>query len=150
MDRMPVLPAFAPPTPKRSRNMAAIKGRDTQPEMLVRRAVHGAGFRYRVSSRSVAGRPDIVLPKYRTAVFVHGCFWHGHNCRVAHVPRTNVVYWTAKLHRNRQRDARNERMLQEQGWTVATLWECSLREQTATLLTSLKRRRRRVARSVGA
>ena len=143
------LPVFGPPPPERSRNMAAIKGRDTRPELFVRRAVHSAGFRYRVHSSKLAGRPDLVLSRYRVAVFVQGCFWHGHDCKIAHVPRTNTSYWKAKIGRNVNRDAENVRLLQQQGWFVAAVWECSLQEGTASLLRRLKLHRSRAARRAG-
>ncbi len=140
------LPSFVPPAAARSRNMAAIKGRDTRPELFVRQAVHRAGFRYRLHSPNLTGRPDLALPRYGTAVFVQGCFWHGHDCKIAHVPRTNTDYWKAKIQRNIHRDAENARVLRRQGWVVATVWECSLKKGTAALLRRLKLRRSRAMR----
>lgn len=129
--------------------MAAIKGRDTRPELFVRRAVHSAGFRYRLHSPKLAGRPDLVLSRYRVAVFVQGCFWHGHDCSSAHVPRTNTAYWMAKIGRNVNRDAKNVRLLEQQGWSVAAVWECSLQRGTAALVRRLKLRRSSAARRAG-
>lgn len=140
------LPPFVSPNAERSRNMAAIKGRDTRPEILVRHAVHRAGFRYRLHSSKLTGRPDFVLRRYRVAVFVQGCFWHGHECRIGHIPRTNTAYWKAKIQRNIDRDAKNARLLEQEDWTVATIWECSLKKGTTELLKRLRIRRSRAAR----
>lgn len=113
--------------------------------MSVRRAVHAAGFRYRVHPREIDGQPDMVLPSHRIVVFVQGCFWHGHGCRIAHKPRTNSAYWRAKIGRNRKRDAKNMRLLHQQRWAVVSLWECSLRQDTAALIRRLKRHKARSA-----
>src|SRR5436190_1525969 len=118
------LPPFAKPTSSRSRNMAAIKGWNTKPELLVRKTLHREGFRYRLHRRDLTGCPDLVLPKYRTVVFVHGCFWHGHECKIGHKPRTNTAYWSAKISRNVVRDRRNIEVLSEQGWQVRVIHEC--------------------------
>ncbi len=139
--RRSALPAFAAPSPERSRNMSAIKGRDTRPEMWVRQALHAAGFRYRLHPPKITGHPDLVLTRYRVAVFVHGCFWHGHKCKIDHIPRTNSAYWRAKIRRNRKRDVRSTGALREQGWTVTALRECSLRKDSAALIKVLERRR---------
>lgn len=112
----------------RSRMMASIRGRDTKPEMLVRRHLHSLGFRYRLSPRDFPGRPDLVLPRYRAVVFVHGCFWHGHNgCRYATVPATRTEFWTAKISANKNRDIASEQKLRALGWRIAVVWECALR-----------------------
>ncbi|MDE2967318.1 MAG: very short patch repair endonuclease [Chloroflexota bacterium] len=126
------------PTEARSRNMAAIRGKDTGPEMHVRRSVHAAGFRFRLHRRSLPGRPDLVFPGFRLAVFVHGCFWHGHDCLRGRRPRTNTDYWIPKLEGNRQRDERNVSALEEAGWEVFTIWECGLSAETERLLCRLK------------
>jgi DNA mismatch endonuclease (patch repair protein) len=112
----------------RSRMMSSIRARDSKPEMLVRRHLHGLGFRYRLSPRDLPGRPDLVLSRYGVAILVHGCFWHGHRgCRFATVPSTRTEFWTTKFAANRNRDAAAEEKLRELGWRVAIVWECALR-----------------------
>lgn len=114
----------------RSKMMANIRGRDTKPEVLVRRMLHGAGYRFRLHDRLMPGRPDIVLPKYRVAIFVHGCFWHRHEgCRLSTTPATRPEFWRDKFASNVERDARNMESLVSSGWRVATIWECSLKEK---------------------
>jgi DNA mismatch endonuclease, patch repair protein len=109
----------------RSRNMARIRGRDTGPEIRVRRALHAAGLRFRLHCRDLPGKPDIVLPRWRTAVFVHGCFWHRHpGCPNASVPKTRVAFWDAKFAATVSRDARNIGSLRAMGWNVIIIWEC--------------------------
>ncbi len=110
---------------KRSEVMARIRGKDTQPELAVRRALHRLGYRYRLHLMSLPGRPDIVLPKHRTIIQVKGCFWHGHFCLGGRVPPGR--YWREKLARNKARDARNDRRLRALGWRVRTVWECRVR-----------------------
>ena len=110
----------------RSRNMAAIKGRDTKPEMFVRRALHAAGFRFRLHRRDLPGRPDIVLPKYRTVIFVHGCFWHHHSCDLFVWPKTRAAFWRKKIDTNQDRDRQARRHLIRTGWKVFILWECAI------------------------
>lgn len=126
---------------ERSRLMARIRSRDTKPEMYVRKAVWRAGFRYRLHSRMLPGRPDLVFSQYKTAVFVHGCFWHQHGCAKTSRPSSNREFWNRKLDGNVARDARNRDALQALGWMVLTIWECSLEEGTADLLGILKRLR---------
>ncbi|MBW8636651.1 very short patch repair endonuclease [Hoeflea sp. WL0058] len=105
--------------------MRAVKSRDTAPEMVVRRLVHALGYRYRLHRRDLPGVPDLVFPGRRKVVFVHGCFWHGHDCpRGARAPKTNADYWRAKIARNTARDARNAQALTDAGWRVLTVWEC--------------------------
>ena len=111
----------------RSRNMAAVRGKDTKPELLIRRGLHGMGFRYRLQARDLPGRPDLALPKYRAVIFVHGCFWHGHNCPLFRLPGTRTEFWRNKISGNVARDRRAAEALQEQGWRTATVWECALR-----------------------
>ncbi len=112
---------------QRSELMARVRSRHTKPEMMLRSALHRLGFRFSLNNKRLPGKPDIVLPKYKTAVFVHGCFWHGHTgCRRSSVPKTNTEFWTAKLERNKARDAENEAALAELGWNVVTVWECEI------------------------
>ena len=119
----------------RSRMMASIRARDTRPEMLVRRHLHGLGFRYRLSPRDMPGKPDLVLPRYRAVVFVHGCFWHGHDsCRFATVPATRTEFRTAKISANKRRDVASEEKLRALGWRVAVVWECTLRSNQSGAL----------------
>ena len=110
---------------RRSWNMSRIGSRDTTPELLVRSTLHRAGYRFRLHSKQLPGRPDIVLPKYRTVVFVHGCFWHRHSrCRFAYTPKSRVAFWREKFASNVERDRRNARELRSLGWKVVTVWEC--------------------------
>ena len=112
----------------RSRMMAGIRGKDTKPELALRRALHARGFRFRLHSKAVHGRPDLVLPKYRAVVFVHGCFWHRHEgCRYATIPTTRQEFWQAKFEANVARDHTVRTTLLDGGWRVATVWECALR-----------------------
>jgi DNA mismatch endonuclease (patch repair protein) len=114
--------------------MARVRGRDTKPELLVRRALHQAGYRFRVHARDLPGTPDLAFTRRRTAVFVHGCFWHGHDCaRGAREPKTNAEYWRAKIARNRARDKAIGEALAAIGWRAVTVWECELRSPEATL-----------------
>ena len=111
----------------RSYVMSRIRGKDTKPEILVRSYLFSRGLRFRKNDKRYPGSPDIVLPKYKTIVFVHGCFWHLHEgCKYAKMPKSNVDYWKPKLYRNRERDACNKKELEEMGWTVITVWECEL------------------------
>jgi len=112
---------------QRSENMRRIRSKDTTPEMVVRRLVHGMGFRYRLHVHDLPGRPDLVFARLRKIIQVHGCFWHQHeSCAKAHVPKSRIRYWNAKLAANRRRDAQAEIQLREQGWDVLTLWACEL------------------------
>lgn len=113
----------------RSRMMAGIGGKDTKPELVLRRALHARGFRFRLHSRNVYGRPDLVMPKYRAVVFVHGCFWHRHEgCRYTTNPSTRQEFWQAKFEANVVRDGSVRMRLLDDGWRVATVWECALRK----------------------
>lgn len=111
----------------RSYNMSRIRSKDTKPEILVRKFLFANGFRYRKKAKELPGCPDIVLPKYRTVIFVQGCFWHMHNCGRFHWPTTNHEYWERKIYRNVERDKINKEHLQAIGWKVLTVWECELK-----------------------
>lgn len=142
----------------RSRIMARIKDKNTAPEVAVRRAMHAAGLRFRLHRRNLPGTPDIAFPRYRTVIFVHGCFWHRHTgCRYSTLPATNREMWREKFRKNRLRDASKERALRQEGWKVLVIWECEigdsdilrrLAESIKSIngipkATDLKRRRRR-------
>jgi DNA mismatch endonuclease (patch repair protein) len=117
---------------KRSAVMARVKARDTGPELVVRRLLWRLGARYRLDRKDLPGRPDIVMPGRKLAIFVHGCFWHGHDCaRGARVPKANRDYWTAKIARNRARDLETHAKLEAMGWRVEVIWECDLKDATA-------------------
>lgn len=129
---MSALPGIAAPDEARSRVMRAVRGRDTGPEMAVRRLLHGMGYRFRLHRADLPGTPDLVFPARRTVVFVHGCFWHGHDCpRGARAPRRNADYWAAKVARNRARDLRTAAALDAAGWRSLEIWECALRDRAA-------------------
>ena len=117
--------------------MAAIRSKDTKPELYVRRLVHAAGYRYRLHRRDLPGRPDLAFPRFRLAVFVHGCFWHGHDCKRGKRPKTNTEFWEPKLEGNMIRDQRNVYSLEEDQWGVFTVWECTLETDTKRLLRHL-------------
>ena len=117
--------AHSPAT--RSRNMSAIRGKDTKPEMLIRRALHARGFRFRLHNRALPGSPDLVLPKYRAAVFVHGCFWHRHKeCKNTTNPKTKKTFWREKFKANVNRDRKAQEELKSMGWKILIIWECEL------------------------
>jgi DNA mismatch endonuclease (patch repair protein) len=112
----------------RSYNMSRIKGKDTKPEMLVRRFLHAQGFRYRLHVKDLPGKPDIVLPKYRTVIFIHGCFWHGHEgCKYFVVPKTRTEWWMEKIDRNVSNDRLKQLALRHAGWKIMQIWECDLK-----------------------
>ena len=114
----------------RSRNMAAIKGKDTKPEMIIRKYLFSKGLRFRVHVKKLAGSPDIVLPKYKTVIFVNGCFWHGHEgCKYFHLPKSNVKFWKGKIERNIERDRESIHTLLDLGWKVICVWDCELRNK---------------------
>ena len=113
---------------QRHNNMAAIHGKDTKPEMVVRRWLWGRGFRYRLNHPRLPGKPDIVMRKYRTCIFVNGCFWHGHEgCRYYTIPKTNTEFWVNKVKRNKERDVKVQHELAAMGWHCITIWECELK-----------------------
>lgn len=113
----------------RSRTMRAVRSKDTKPELIVRRLVHSLGFRFRLHRKDLPGSPDLVFPRRRKVIFVHGCFWHGHDCaRGARQPKTNADYWIAKVARNRDRDQRTQQLLSEAGWESCIIWECELKD----------------------
>ena len=113
---------------QRSYNMSRVKSKDTKPELTVRKFLHGHGFRYRLHDKTLPGTPDLVLPKYKTVIFVHGCFFHGHdNCRYFVVPKTRTDWWLNKINTNKRHDAENESKLVSQGWEIITIFECELR-----------------------
>ncbi len=107
--------------------MAAIKGSHTKPELLIRKLLHGAGFRYRLHLKDLPGKPDLVFPRYRAVIFVNGCFWHGHDCHLFRWPGTRPEFWRAKIGGNIARDQRTRGQLVEAGWRVADVWECTLK-----------------------
>jgi DNA mismatch endonuclease (patch repair protein) len=114
---------------KRSRVMSQIRSKNTKPERQLRSALHRLGFRFRLHDRRLPGKPDIVLPKYKTAIDVRGCYWHGHECAVGHLPATRLEYWGEKIKRNVQRDMESVRVLRKNGWSVFVVWECDCRSR---------------------
>jgi DNA mismatch endonuclease (patch repair protein) len=116
---------------QRRRIMQSVKDRDTGPEMAVRRLLHRAGYRYRLHAKGLPGSPDIVFPGRRKVVFVHGCFWHGHGCKIGRPPKSKLDYWSAKIVANRERDARKQVELGRLGWSVLTVWQCEIADLDA-------------------
>lgn len=114
----------------RSRMMAGIGGKNTKPELMLRKGLHARGFRFRVHRRDLPGTPDIVLPRYRAALFAHGCFWHGHNCHLFKVPGTRTDFWLAKIARNQEVDRNAQEALALAGWRRCVVWECALKGRT--------------------
>lgn len=113
---------------QRKRNMAAIKSKNTKPEILVRRLLHSMGYRFRLHAKNLPGKPDIVLPKYKTVIFVNGCFWHRHEgCKYASTPTSNVDFWNAKFKENTSRDSQKNALLKEAGWKVIVVWTCEIK-----------------------
>lgn len=112
----------------RSYNMSMIKGKNTKPEIIVRKFLHSKGFRFRLHKKDLPGRPDIVLPKYKTVIFIHGCFWHGHkNCKYFIIPKTRTKWWMNKINGNKETAKRNNVKLRKEGWKIITLWTCKLK-----------------------
>lgn len=125
---------------RRSWNMSRVRSKDTSPERVVRSTLHKMGYRFRLNASNLPGKPDIVLKKYRTAVFIHGCFWHHHkNCHKASTPSTNAQFWEHKLASNVRRDKRIRRILRKDGWHVLTVWECQITKDWESLQTKLRR-----------
>lgn len=117
---------------QRSKRMSRVRGRDTKPEMLVRRLAHGMGYRYRLHRRDLPGSPDLVFPSRQKVIFVHGCFWHRHldpDCKLARLPKSKLDFWGPKLETNRERDERNLALLAELGWDVLIIWECQTKNR---------------------
>ncbi|NTW53409.1 MAG: DNA mismatch endonuclease Vsr [Chlorobaculum sp.] len=115
---------------KRSLMMSGIGPKNTRPEMIVRKGLHSAGFRYRLHVANLQGKPDLVLPKYHAVIFVHGCFWHGHDCRLFKWPSTRVEFWSDKINRNRQKDVESRAALFAAGWRIGIVWECAVKGKT--------------------
>lgn len=112
-------------------NMSRIRGKDTKPEILVRKYLFSQGLRYRKNDKKLPGHPDLVFPKYKTVVFINGCFWHGHNCGKFRLPKTNVEFWQNKIENNKRRDKRIIEALESEGWRVIVIWECSINTVSA-------------------
>jgi DNA mismatch endonuclease (patch repair protein) len=124
---------------RRSWNMSRIRGKDTRPERVVRSLLHSLGYRFRLNRKDIPGKPDIVLPKYRTAIYVHGCYWHRHEgCHLAYTPKSNLGFWSKKFARNVERDAEVSATLQPTGWKQIVVWECETRDEK-TLAARLQR-----------
>jgi DNA mismatch endonuclease vsr len=115
---------------QRSKNMSHIRSKDTSIELKVRKYLFSLGYRYRVNYKKLPGKPDIVFTKKKIAIFIHGCYWHGHNCnsRYAHISKSNTNYWNTKIQRNQERDKRNIEQLEKDGWKVIVLWECEIKD----------------------
>lgn len=116
----------------RSYNMSRISGKDTKPEIMVRKFLHSNGFRYSLHRKDLPGKPDLVLPKYNSVIFVHGCFWHAHeDCKYFKIPETRTDWWKQKLYANKERDEKHIQKLEEMGWSVIVVWECELKNDKA-------------------
>lgn len=107
--------------------MSSIRGKNTKPELLIRKALHARGYRYRLHARDLPGKPDLVLPKWKAVILVHGCFWHGHNCHLFKMPSTRTAFWSEKIRKNRERDEVVQRELREAGWRMLAIWECAIK-----------------------
>lgn len=135
----------------RSANMRAIRSKDMQPELKVRSAVHKLGFRFRLHRKDLPGKPDLVFGPRRKVIFVHGCFWHSHNCKAAHIPKSNQEYWVPKLERNKEKDRKNIEALEAKGWQALVIWECearddgSLKKRLTTFLGNARHQRKALA-----
>lgn len=128
---------------KRSEIMSHIRSKNTKPEVALRKELFSLGFRYRVNDKRLVGKPDIVLPKYRTVVFLHGCFWHGHDgCKFAYTPKSNTEFWTQKIQSNKERDIQTRSLLEEKGWKVIVIWECEVKTREQRILVAKEIARR--------
>jgi len=114
----------------RSRMMSGIRGKNTKPELLIRKGLHARGFRFRLHDKLLPGKPDLVLPKYSAVIFVHGCFWHGHDCHLFKWPESRREFWRNKITRNKAKDAESYAILKKEGWYILTIWECALKGRT--------------------
>lgn len=118
----------------RSWNMSRVRSKDTKPEKKIRSLIHAMGFRFRKNVKTLPGNPDIVFPKYKTVIFVHGCFWHQHHgCKKSHIPKSNIEFWTEKLGKNVVRDVKHQKELEEAGWKVIVIWECEIKEENGLI-----------------
>jgi|SRR5450830_91015 len=124
----------------RSRIMASIRGKNTKPEMLIRKGLHARGYRYRLHVENLPGKPDIVFPMYSAVIFINGCFWHGHDCHIFKAPKSNIDFWQDKISRNKERDAVDAEKLISMGWRVGVIWECSMTGKTKRNFDDLIRR----------
>lgn len=115
----------------RSRMMAAVKNKNTLPELNIRKALFAKGLRYRMHLKAFPGKPDLIFPKYKSVIFINGCFWHKHDCHLSKIPETNKEFWTHKLNENKQRDRKNIKEIQQMGWRVKTIWLCALKNKKA-------------------
>ncbi|MCC8939088.1 DNA mismatch endonuclease Vsr [Bradyrhizobium sp. Arg68] len=140
---------------QRSRNMSAVRNKNTGPEILARKAAHRLGLRFRLHRTDLPGSPDFVLPKYSTAVFVHGCFWHAHGCRRSKLPESNIEFWANKIGKNRERDRKARSALGRLGWRVVTLWQCELpdlqtaKKRIASVVIQKAKQERKIRRLAG-
>ncbi|WP_085622164.1 MULTISPECIES: very short patch repair endonuclease [unclassified Pseudomonas] len=121
----------------RSRMMSGIRGKNTSPELLIRKALHSRGFRYRIHPSELPGKPDLLLPKFNAAIFIHGCFWHGHDCRYFKTPKTRTEFWLNKIESNKIRDQKQIKALSSLGWRVLVVWECAIRQMKSNNNTAL-------------
>lgn len=112
---------------QRRRCMSNVKGKDTKPELLIRKALFEKGFRYKLHDKSLPGKPDLVFPKYNAVIFIHGCFWHGHDCHLFKWPSIRKEFWKTKINRNKEVDARNYKALKDEGWLILTIWGCAMK-----------------------
>ncbi len=126
---------------ERSRMMSAVRGSNTKPELFVRQELHANGFSFRLHRADLPGKPDLVLPRFRIAVFVNGCFWHGHHCKRGKLPETRKDFWERKIRGNIDRDRRARAALTKAGWSVVTIWTCKIEPQTKKLISTLRHRR---------